>query len=166
VIHVVVGDLAREQVDAVVRPADAALAPIGAAAVRLDEVGGATFAAQRRTATALEAGAAVVTGAGALPADFVLHVVVVDERGTAGPEKIRQALVSAWQRARDWGLMRVAAPPLIGAADGSLAAERSAALLVETFAEAHGPAGTGELRIVVDAPAERDMVDAIVRRQM
>jgi hypothetical protein len=37
---------------------------------------------------------------------------------------------------------------------------------VETFAEAHGPAGTGELRIVVDAPAERDVVDAIVRRQM
>lgn len=164
-IHVVVGDLAREEVDAVLRPADAALAPVGAAAARLDEVGGATFAAQRRTATALEAGAAVVTGAGALPADFVLHVVVVDERGTAGPEKIRQALVSAWQRARDWGLMRVAAP-LVGTADGPLAAERSAALLVETFAEAHGPAGTGELRIVVDAPAERDVVDAIVRRQM
>ena len=164
-IHVVVGDLAREEVDAVLRPADAALAPVGAAAARLDEVGGATFAAQRRTATALESGAAVVTGAGALPAGFVLHVVVVDERGTAGPEKIRQALVSAWQRARDWGLMRVAAP-LVGAADGPLAAERSAVLLMETFAEAHGPAGTGELRIVVDAPAERDVVDAIVRRQM
>ena len=164
-IHVVVGDLAREEVDAVVRPADAALAPVGTVSTRLDEVGGATFAAQRRTATALEAGAAVVTGAGALPAGFVLHVVVADERGFAGPEKIRRALVSAWQRALDWGLIRVAAP-LVGTVEGPLAAEQSAVLLVETFAEAHGPAGTGELRIVVDAPAERDLIEAIVRRQM
>ena len=62
VILVVVGDLAREPVDAVLRPADATLAPVGAAAVRLDEAGGERFAAQRRTTTPLEAGAAVVTG--------------------------------------------------------------------------------------------------------
>ena len=112
-IRVVVGELGKEAVDAVLRPADATLAPVGAAAVRLDELGGEDFAKERRTATPLEAGAAVVTGAGALAAGFVLHVVVADERGAAGREQVRRALVSAWQRAGDWGLARVAAP-LVG----------------------------------------------------
>ena len=163
-IRVVVGDLAREAVDAVLRPADATLAPVGAAAVRLDEAGGEGFAAQRRTATPLEAGAAVVTGAGALTAGFVLHVVVVDERGAAGREQIRRALVSAWQRAGDWGLTRVASP-LVGTANGQLSLETSAELLVETFPGPEGRQAPPELRIVVDAPAEREMVEAIVRRK-
>jgi hypothetical protein len=53
VIRVVVGELGREAVDAVFRPADATLAPVGDAAVRLDELGGEGFAAERRTATPL-----------------------------------------------------------------------------------------------------------------
>jgi O-acetyl-ADP-ribose deacetylase len=159
VITVVVGDLATEPADAVLRPADAALDPVGAAATHLDEVGGPRFAAQRRTATPLEAGAAVVTGAGDLAAAFVLHVVVADERGVAPREKIRRALVSAWQRADDWGLARVAAP-LVGAAGGALTDEEAAILLVETFPR-DGP--ERELRLVVD-PAARTAVDAIVGR--
>jgi O-acetyl-ADP-ribose deacetylase (regulator of RNase III) len=160
VIRVVVGDLGREPVDAVLRPADAALAPSGPAAARLDEQGGARFAAQRRTATPLEAGAAVVTGAGDLAASYALHGVIADERGPAGRERIRRALVSAWQRAADWGLVRLAAP-LVGAASGQLTVEEAASLLVETFP---GDAGSErELRIVVEAE-ERGVVEAIVGR--
>jgi O-acetyl-ADP-ribose deacetylase (regulator of RNase III) len=164
VIRVVVGELGREAVDAVLRPADATLAPVGVAAVRLDELGGEGFAAERRTATPLEAGAAVVTGAGSLAAGFVLHVVVADERGAASREQLRRALVSAWQRAGDWGLVRLAAP-LVGVANGQLTAEVSAELLVETFPGPEGRREPPELRIVVDAPAERDVVEAIVRRK-
>jgi O-acetyl-ADP-ribose deacetylase (regulator of RNase III) len=164
VIRVVVGELGREAVDAVLRPADARLAPVGAAAVHLDELGGEDFAKERRTATPLEAGAAVVTGAGALAAGFVLHVVVVDERGAAGREQVRRALVSAWQRAGDWGLARVAAP-LVGVANGQLTVEAAVELLVETFPGPEGRHEPPELRIVVDAPAERDVVEAIVRRK-
>ena len=163
-IRVVVGELGREEVDAVLRPADARLAPVGAAAVRLDELGGEGFANERRTATPLEAGAAVVTGAGALAAGFVLHVVVADERGAAGREQVRRALVSAWQRAGDWGLARVAAP-LVGMGNGQLTVEVSAQLLLETFPGPEGRQEPPELRIVVDAPAERDVVEAIVRRK-
>ena len=143
-IQVVVGDLAREAVDAVVRCADATLAPVGDSAAHLDELGGDDFAAQRRTATPLEAGAAVVTA--------------------AGIDKIRRALVSAWQRAGDWGLARVAAP-LVGTANGELTVEASAELLRETFPGPEGRREPPELRIVVDAPAQRDAVEAIVRRK-
>lgn len=164
-IRVVIGELGREAVDAVLRPADATLAPVGAAATRLDELGGEGFANERRTVTPLEAGAAVVTGAGALAAGFVLHVVVADERGAGGREQVRRALVSAWQRAGDWGLVRVAAP-LVGMASGQLTVEVAVELLVETFPGPEGRPEPPELRIVVDAPAERDAVEAIVRRKM
>ena len=159
-IRVVVGDLGGEPVDAVLRPADASLAPVGTAAARLDEQGGPRFAAQRRTGTPLEAGAAVVTGAGDLAAAYVLHVVIADERGPAGRDKIHRALVSAWQRAGDWGLGRLAAP-LVGAASGLLTVEEAAGLLVETFPRDAG--AERELRIVVE-PEERDAVEAIVGR--
>jgi O-acetyl-ADP-ribose deacetylase (regulator of RNase III) len=158
-ITVAIGDLAREPVDAVLRPAGAALEPVGADALRLDEIGGPRFADQRRTATPLESGAAVVTGGGGLAAAYVLHVVVADERGPASREKIRRALVSAWQRADDWGLARLAAP-LVGAAGGPLTDEEAAALLVETFPR---DGSTRELRLIVDAAA-RPAVSAIVGR--
>ena len=162
-IRVVVGDLARVPADAVVRPADAALAPAGAPGARLDEAGGERFAAERRTATPLEAGAAVVTGGGDLAATYVLHVVIADERGPAGRDRIRRALVSAWQRAEDWGL-RLVVTPLVGVASGQLTTEESARLLAETFPADAGEVGPVELQIVVDAVAERDAVEALVRR--
>lgn len=162
-IRVVVGDLARMSVDAIVRPADATLASTGVAGARLDEAGGDRFAAQRRTATPLEAGAAVVTGGGDLPAAFVLHVVIADERGPADRDRIRRALVSAWQRAGDWGLRRVATP-LVGVAGGRLTMEESVRLLIETFPGDGTEAGPAELQIVVEAAAERDAVEDLVRR--
>jgi O-acetyl-ADP-ribose deacetylase (regulator of RNase III) len=160
VIRVVVGELAREPADAVVRPADAGLAPVGRGAASLDQVGGDRFAAQRRTATPLEAGAAVVTGGGDLPVGFALHVVVVDERGPAGADPIRRALVSAWQRAGDWQLRRLAAP-LVGADGGLLTSAESATLLVETFRD-HAD-NRLELVIVVQE-SDREAVEAIVGR--
>jgi O-acetyl-ADP-ribose deacetylase (regulator of RNase III) len=162
VIRVVAGDLAQEAVDAVLRPADAGLAPVGPAAARLDALCGARFASQRRTATPLEAGAAVVTGGGDLAAGYVLHVVIADERGPAPREKVRRALVSAWQRAGDWGLRRLAAP-LLGLADGRLTLDESATLLLETFPRAVDGSAL-ELVIVTDTARERDLVEDIVRR--
>ena len=158
-----VGDLALAAADAVVRPADAGLGPVGSAAVRLDETGGDRFAAQRRTATALEAGAAVVTGGGALLAGFVLHVVIADERGAADRERVRRALVSGWQRAGDWGLRRIAAP-LVAVDGGRLSPEEALALLVETFPNTPAEAAPAELDIVVATEAERERLEPLVRR--
>jgi O-acetyl-ADP-ribose deacetylase (regulator of RNase III) len=160
VIRVAVGELAREPADAVVRPADAGLRPFGPAAAGVDQVGGDRFAAQRRTATPLEAGAAVVTGAGDLPAGFALHVVIADERGPAGPDRIRRALVSAWQRAGDWQLRRLATP-LVGADGGSLTSAEAATLLVETFLE---QADSRLELVIVVAESDREAVETIVRR--
>jgi O-acetyl-ADP-ribose deacetylase (regulator of RNase III) len=163
VIRVVVDDLAFIEADAVVRPADAVLAPVTPGASRLDRLAGERFAQQRRVTTGLEAGAAVVTGGGDLSAPYVLHVVIRDERSEAGREVVRRALLSAWHRARDWGLAVVAAP-LVGMGAGQLSLEEAATLLAETFprtGEAEHPA---QLCIVVEREDERETVEAIVRR--
>jgi O-acetyl-ADP-ribose deacetylase (regulator of RNase III) len=163
VIRVVVDDLAGVAVDAVLRPADQSLDPVTPAMSRLDRQAGDRFEAQRRVTTPLEAGAAVVTGGGDLKAPFVLHVVIRDSTSPVGREVVRRALVSAWQRATDWGLGTIAAP-LVGAGAGQLSMEEAASLLAETFPREATERHPAELRIVVEKEEEREMVEAILRR--
>ena len=75
-IRIVVDDLAFLAVDAVLRPTNEALDPITPTLLRLDRAAGEAFQRQRRVHTPLDAGAAVVTGAGDLAADYVVHVVI------------------------------------------------------------------------------------------
>jgi O-acetyl-ADP-ribose deacetylase (regulator of RNase III) len=163
VIRVVVDDLAGVAVDAVLRPADQSLDPMSPAVLRLDQQAGERFEAQRRVTTPLEAGAAVVTGGGDLKAPYVLHVVIRDPSSPVRREVVRRALVSAWQRATDWGLGTIAAP-LVGAGAGQLSTEEAAALLAETFPRNVTQGPPAELRIVVEREEERAMVEAILRR--
>jgi len=163
-IRVVVDDLAFVTADAVLRPADETLNPVTPAAARLDQLAGERFAEQRRVSTPFEAGAAVVTGSGDLAAPFVIHLVIRDEHSVVRPDIVRRALVSAWQRAKDWQLATLATP-LVGAGAGQLAVEDAAALLAETFAAAHGPEEErrGELCIVLERERDREIVEAVVR---
>ena len=162
-ITVVVDDLASLRVDAVVRPAGELLEPLAASASRLDQLAGPDFADQHRVTAPLEAGAAVVTGGGDLAAPFVIHVVIRDSAKPVGQITVRRALVSAWHRATEWGLVRIAAP-LVGADGGQLSLAESATLLVETFPRTGAAANPAELCIVVERQEERDAVEAIVRR--
>jgi O-acetyl-ADP-ribose deacetylase (regulator of RNase III) len=163
VIRVMVDDLAEVAVDAVLRPADQSLDPVTSAMSRLDRQAGDRFEAQRRVTTPLEAGAAVVTGGGDLKAPFVLHVVIRDPTSPVGRDVVRRALVSAWQRATDWGLGTIATP-LVGAGAGQLSMEEAASLLAETFPRGATERHPAELRIVVEREEERQMVEAILRR--
>ena len=159
-ILVIVDDLASIEADAVLRPADESLGPVSPAVARLDESAGPRFAEQRRLTTPLKAGAAVVTGSGDLRAPLVLHVVIRDADAGVGREIVRRALVSAWQRATDWELKTIASP-LVGA--GELSLEEAATLLAETFPTLESGCPSA-LHIVVERDAERELVEAIVRR--
>jgi O-acetyl-ADP-ribose deacetylase (regulator of RNase III) len=162
VIEVMVDDLAVTRADAIVRPADESLGPVGPGITRLDERAGPRFAEQRRVASPLKAGAAVVTGSGDLAAPFVLHVVIRDADSKLDRDVVRRALVSAWQRATDWELGTIAAP-LVGAESGELSMEEAARLLAETFPDK--PRGFPEaLHIIVERDSDRDRIEAIVRR--
>ena len=161
-ILVIVDDLATTTADAVLRPADESLGPLTPAMSRLDEHAGPRFAEQRRLTTPLKAGAAVVTGGGDLRAPYVLHVVIRDPDSQVGRDVVRRALVSAWQRATDWELSTIATP-LVGTGAGQLSVEEAATLLAETF-PAEPTGCPTELHIVVERDADRELVEAIIRR--
>ena len=162
-ITVAVDELASLQVDAVLRPAGESLEPAAEAAARLDLAAGDGFADQRRVASPLEAGAAVVTGGGNLVAPFVIHIVIRDSAAPVARATIRRALVSAWQQAGAWGLVRIGAPP-VGVDGGGLSLEESVALLVETFPPPGSADPPAELCIVVERQEEAEAVEAILRR--
>ena len=92
----------------------------------------------------------------------MLHAIIRDQDSTVGRDIVRRALVSAWQRAADWELGTIAAP-LVGVGAGQLSLEDAATLLVETF-PATPSSCPSELHIVVERDADRDLVEAIVRR--
>jgi O-acetyl-ADP-ribose deacetylase (regulator of RNase III) len=163
-IEVVVDDLAFMAVDAILRPASDTLDPVASVSSRLDQMAGPAFASERRIQSGLEIGSAVVTGAGELAAQFVIHAVIRGDQSNATADSVRRALVSAWQRAAGWGLERIAAPP-IGAGAGQLGLAEAAELMARTF-EDHlrtGRPPTG-LQIVADREEERAIIEAAIQR--
>lgn len=158
-IHVAVDDLAFLAADAVLRPCNDRLEPTSPAILRLDQQGGEAFAAQRRLQSPLDVGAAVITGGGDLEATLVIHLVIQSDTSPPGPETVRRALVSAWQRAADWRLVRLATP-LIGTGP-ALGVEDAAALLRDTFQARGSREHPGELVIVLEREGDRSAVEAV-----
>jgi O-acetyl-ADP-ribose deacetylase (regulator of RNase III) len=163
-IEVVVDDLAFLAVDAILRPASDTLDPVASVSSRIDHLAGAAFAAERRVQSPLEVGSAVVTGAGDLSAQFVIHAVIRGERANATRDSVRRALTSAWQRAAGWGLERIASPP-IGAGAGQLGLADAVELMALTFAE-HCRSGRPPttLLIVADREDEQAIIEAAIQR--
>lgn len=162
-IRVVVDDLAFLAVDAILRPADERLEPITPGGVRLDTQAGPRFREQRQAQFPFDVGAAVVTGAGELPAGFVIHLVLQSSERPVSRDSVRQALVSAWQRAGDWGLKRLATP-LVGAGAGQLPVEEAAVLLRETWRDRKAAPGE-TLDLVIEREEDRGLVEAVVLRE-
>lgn len=149
-------------VDAIVRAANSSLAPLGAASAALDHAAGPRFQAQRQVTAPLDAGAAVITGAGDLAAEFVLHIVLVSAERATTPDIVRRALVSAWHRAEGWELTTIGAP-LAAVAVADLPPEMAVRLLIDTFQERRGESRyPAELQIIVTGPSEQALVDALL----
>lgn len=129
-IEVRVEDLAFFEGNAIIRPSTATLDATTPLLRRLELAGGASLRAQLRVADALPVGAAVVTGAGELPVELLVHAVVSSPTERVTRDGVRRAFRSALQRVQEWQLARVAVPPL-GLGAGNLALEDSAALMAE-----------------------------------
>ena len=159
-VRVVVDDLAFFEGAAIARPATAELGATTPLVRRLEEAAGAALRAQLRVNEPLAVGAAVVTGAGDLAADFLIHAVVTSETEPVSTSSVRRATVSALQRAVDWQMERVAFTPF-GLGAGNLDVEDSAAAMVDSIvqhvARARYPS---EVVIVVETPYEAEVFAA------
>jgi O-acetyl-ADP-ribose deacetylase (regulator of RNase III) len=161
---VVVDDLAFVEADAVIRPTTAALEPLTQSLRRLEQVGGPTFWNQLSVQQELAMGSAVVTRAGDLTADFVIHAVISSARNPVTVGYVRHALISVLQRAEDWQLRRLAIPPM-GTGAGNLDLDESAQVMVDTLGKAMAVAThPEEVYIVVEHDDDRQVFDTYLRR--
>lgn len=163
-IRVVVDDIAFVSTDAVLRPTTASLEPTVRSLQHLETVAGASFSEQISTHTRLAVGSAVVTDAGDLAADMVIHAVVRSDDEPVTESRVRQALTSALQRAGDWEIARIATPP-IGTGAGNLLIEDAARIMVEVLTRAMSTATyPREVCIVVESDGDKALFDTYLRR--
>ena len=155
-IVVVRGELAQATTRAVLRPVTAEWAAPTPAMRRLEVAAGADVEAHCQRLGELPVGSAVVTPAGALAADLLIHAVVRSATDPVTPRTVGLALRNGLRRAQEWGVDTLALPPL-GTGAGNLDAEDVAALMVPILADRSAEArGLARIEIHVESDYEQD----------
>jgi serine/threonine-protein kinase len=130
VIQVVVTDPGKLSVQGVVRAVRPDLSPVDAKARDLLSAAGRELEERLARIGPIPVGGAVLTPAGRLDADFLIHVVVMSDEEPQSSMSIQRALRNGLRRAADWGLESLAVPAL-GLGAGSIDAEIPARALVD-----------------------------------
>ena len=143
------GDITDQEVDAIVNAANSALILGAGVAGAIRRKGGPTIQEECDRIGPIEVGDAAVTGAGNLPARFVIHAAGMPPGGAATEESVRSAMRRSLALAREKGC-RTVAVPAIGAGIAGFPVQRCAEILLEE-ARAHLEAGGGveEIRFVL-----------------
>ena len=161
-IEVRTDDLAFVEADAIARPVDAELRATTPLMRRLEIAGGAGLARHLRVNEPLAVGSAVVTPAGALAVELLIHGVVSSEDEPVSRAKVRQAVSSALQRAADWGIEHLAITPF-GLGVGNLDIEEAAEVLGDAIRHhrqaARHPA---TITVIVETAFEQAVVERFV----
>lgn len=162
VIRVVVGALADQAVDAVLRPIRSDLAPVTPASRDVGLRAGAAVEARLASTGHVPVGGAVLTPGGDLSASFVIHAVVMAADEPQSRQSVERALRNGLARAADWELGSLAMPPM-GLGAGSMDPEEEARGLVEVLSE-HVRAGVPPLEIVlvVTSDYERELLERLL----
>jgi O-acetyl-ADP-ribose deacetylase (regulator of RNase III) len=157
VIRIVRGDLATAELDAVLRPVTAEWAAVTPAMRRLEIAAGDVPAEQCRRLGELPIGSSVITAAGDLPAQFMIHAIVRSNDEPVTAAGVRRALQNGMRRIVEWGIQRVAMAPL-GTGAGNLDADEAASIMIPVLIE-QMKAGSppAEVDIYVDSEYEQEV---------
>jgi len=129
-ITIVEGDVSQQEVDAIVNAANSALVLGSGVAGAIRARGGPTIQAECDRLAPIAVGDAVVTGAGELPARFVIHAAGMPPGGGADEASVRGSMRRSLELAAERGL-RTIAVPAIGAGVAGLPLQRAAEILLE-----------------------------------
>ncbi len=165
-IVLVEGDITTQEVDAIVNAANSSLLLGSGVAGAIRARGGPTIQAECDAHGPIEVGEAAVTGAGELPARFVIHAAGMAIDGRASEQSVRSSVGRCFELARERGC-RSLAVPAVGAGVGGLSLQRCAEISIEE-ARRHLAADDplDEIRFVLfGEPAYRifEMVDDAAR---
>ena len=165
-IEVRVEDLAFYAGDAIVRPSTATLGATTPLLRRLELAAGNKLVEQLALSEPLAVGSAVVTGAGDLPVDFLVHAIVSSATERVSRDGVRRALRSALQRVLAWQIAEVAIPPF-GLGAGNLDIDESAELMADELAR-HLDSGGYPKRVtlVAETPDEAVALESAVARSI
>jgi O-acetyl-ADP-ribose deacetylase len=143
------GDITAEPVDAIVNAANSALVLGAGVAGAIRQRGGPRIQQECDAIGPIEVGGAALTGAGDLPAKYVIHAASMSPAGSASEESVRASMRRSLELAAQHGC-RSLAVPAIGAGIGGLAPQRCAEILIEE-ARAHlaGETSLEEIRFVL-----------------
>lgn len=161
-IKVVQADMASLGVHGLVRPVSSDISPADVAARDLVVAAGAGLEERLLRIGVLPVGGAVLTPAGTLPADYLIHIVVMSQEEPQSSFAIQRALRNGLRRAADWGLESLAVPAL-GLGAGSIESEAPARTLVEILYN-HLDEGIPplDLTIAVSSEYERALLSRLV----
>ena len=161
-IRVLLGDMATLDVHGLVRAVRSDLAPVDAAARDLVALAGPELQDRLEGIGVLPVGGAVLTPAGRLAVQYLIHIAVMSEDEPQSAISIQRALRNGLRRASDWGLESLAVPPL-GMGAGSFEPEIPARALVDILFN-HLDEGVPplDLAIVVDSEFESQLFERLV----
>jgi O-acetyl-ADP-ribose deacetylase (regulator of RNase III) len=134
VIDVRVDDLAFFEGEAIARPVNAMLGATTPVMRKLERAAGAAFTEKTRLTEPLPVGAAVVTNAGELSVELLIHGVVSSDDEPVTRATVRLALMSALQRAIAFQIRELAIAPF-GLGAGNLDIDDSAEVMLEVLVE-------------------------------
>lgn len=161
-IEVRTDDLAFIDADAIARPVDAELRATTPLMRRLELAGGEALARHLRVNEPLAVGSAVVTPAGALGVELLIHGVVSSDTEPVSRGTVRQAVSSVLQRAADFGIDHLAITPF-GIGVGNLDIEESAEVIADVLRRHSETAKyPRRLTIVVETAFEHDIFERLV----
>lgn len=148
-INLVEGDVTEQEVDAIVNAANSDLLLGSGVAGAIRAKGGPAIQQQCNEHGPIAVGDAAVTGAGDLPARFVIHAAGMSLGGQADEESVRSSVRRSFELACEHGCASVAVPA-VGAGVGGLSLQRCAEISIEE-ARAHLAAegGLEEIRFVL-----------------
>jgi len=148
-IVILEGDITEQEVDAIVNAANSQLVLGAGVAGAIREKGGPAIQQECDDHGPIEVGEAALTGAGNLPARFVIHAAGMPTGGQASEESVRSSVRHSLALAAQHGCRSIAIPA-IGAGIGGFSARRCAEVLLEE-ARAHlaGESPLEEVRFVL-----------------
>ena len=143
------GDITEQDVDAIVNAANSHLVLGAGVAGAIRAKGGPAIQAECDRIGPIEVGDAAVTGAGDLPARYVIHAGGMPPMGEATEESIASSLRRSLELANVMGCCSVAVPAF-GAGIGGFSTQRCAEVLLEE-AQRHldGETSITEIRFVL-----------------
>ena len=161
-IDIKVDDLAFFEGEAIARPANAMLGATTPIMRRLERAAGSTFADKVRPREPLPVGAAVVTNAGELPVELMIHGVVSSDEEPVTRDTVRLAMMSALQRAVAFQIRELAIAPF-GLGAGNLDIEESAEVMIDVLTAHMKRAGYPSSVIIF---AETELEEEVLRSRL